>query len=378
MPEPTKRRHKDGTHTWETTCYLGRDAQGKRRRRRVTARTKDACVREAARVLTDAGRGDLPDPGAMTVAELGERWLATLGHISPNTRRRYAQHVRLHIVPAIGTVRLSRLSALHVEDFLAQQAASDLAPRTVGDHLTRLRQLCTAAVRWGLLARNPCDGARPPRVEPKEPAVWSPDDAQAFLAATVDDPLQPLWLVALATGLRIGELAALSWGDVELERGLLTVRRTMTKTIEGREILGSTTKSKRPRVVPLPEIAIVALRILRERWPGIGEAPVFATARGRRWRTDTLRARFAAACAAAGVPRLTPHGLRHSAKTWMEEAGLAAKALQAILGHTDVATTMRYGAVTPEMRRQVTAAMGSRLERREVSTEQDVSDAIPR
>jgi integrase len=287
-------------------------------------------------------------PEDLTVAEYLEGWLAGKRDVAASTRRQYTEHVRLHIVPVLGRFRLTDLRRSHVEAFVedrsrakslrAKKAGTLLGPSTVGKILTTLRSALSEAVPR-LIPDNPAAAVRPPRVEREPVRALTPDDARALYAALDKSWMLPIVRVLLGSGLRIGEAVALDQRDVH--DGWVGLRQSKT-TI---------------RAVRLSADADAAIHEVIRLAPRRGpREPVFFSPRPRRG--GMPRDRLAGSSVshalpklleAAGLGRLTPHGLRHGTATLMVAAGVHMRVVAEQLGHANPALTARtYSHVAPE------------------------------
>lgn len=252
----------------------------------------------------------------MTLAEYAPDWLRTMEPpvVRPSTYSFYRTLVEAHLAD-IGHHRVTRLTVPIVRALVERRQKQGYKPRTILAILDVLRMVLRQAMADGIVEQNVVELVRRPRLERKEAAHLTADEQQRFLAAAKDDDLFSLFVVALDTGLRRGELLALTWSDVV--DGTVVVREAKTAAGE--------------RVVPLSPRAQAALAAL-ERRPG------------RIWVANptTVTRRTAAICAKAGVRRLTTHGLRHTASTRMQEAGLPLEIRRRILGHTRGEMTLHY------------------------------------
>lgn len=163
---------------------------------------------------------------------LVERWLPAIAPtVRPSTRVSYEGHVTLHIVPALGHIRLDRLRPHDLNRLYAERAAAGLSPATIRRIHATLHRALRDAVRWGDATENPAAGGDPPRTTPgHDLATWAPAEVAAFLEAVEGDELEALWVVLVMTGMRRGEALGLKWHDVDLGRSLpfraaLTIRR---------------------------------------------------------------------------------------------------------------------------------------------------------
>ncbi len=213
--------------------------------------------------LCDRDRGMLPpDDGKISVASFLAKWLgAVKPSIKPKTYQQYEGIIRLHLIPPLGHLRLSTLRADQLQALYANKLAAGLSPRTVRLIHGIARHALADAVRWGLVPRNVADATTPPKPQPSEMHVWSPEQARAFLVGVSNDRLEALYRLALSCGLRIGELLGLRWEDVDLEDGRLQVRRTIQRLGKGTGLITGepkTAKGRRQIIMPAP--AVEALR----------------------------------------------------------------------------------------------------------------------
>jgi integrase len=230
-----------------------------------------------------------------------------------------------------------------------------------------LHKALKQAVRWGYMTKNPADDVDAPRVHTEEVHPLTRDEARRFLKVIRGDRLEALYVLALHTGLRQGELLALRWEDVDIEEKTLIVRRTITKD-GGKLLIGSTKTAKGRRTVKLTRDAAEALRehLTRqlEEIDGLGDyyqpgGLVFATMKGTLLNPSNLRKRsFAPLLVRAGLPHMTFHQLRHTAATILLLKNVNPKIVSEMLGHASIAITLdTYSHVLPNMQDSAVAAM---------------------
>ena len=361
------------------------DPDGKRRRRVVSSRSQADVRRALAELRVGLDRGLAP-PGPQTVAAFLDRWLETARpRIRASTWRGYQQCVRLYIVPAIGRRELVKLVPSDVEGMTAALIARGRAPRTAALARTVLRRALQDAQRDELVHRNAAALARPPRVPTRTLTpgrdYLEPEQLRALIAAARLHPLGPLVTLAASTGLRQGEILGLTWGDVDLDAGTLTVRRSMARTwtpAGERRALAEPKTTRSRRTIDLPRTAIAALErqkdvqaAQRERagsvWQDMDDL-AFTDEIGRPLHPSAvtghasagLRAAdgFHAILEAAGLPHVPFHGLRHSAATALLAAGIPLKVVSEQLGHSTITITAdRYAGVVSAQRREAADAM---------------------
>lgn len=357
-------RRQDGR--WEAAISLGNG-----RRRRFYGKTHGEVKRklvEAQKALQDG----LPLIGErQTAAVYLEAWLeATRPSVRPQTHRRYEQYVRLHAIPVIGRVPLARLSPLHLQRLYKDRQDAGLSPTSVRHLHAVLHRALGQAARWGYVARNVADLVSPPRVSRVQMCALSPEQSRALLQAAEGDRFEALYVLALSTGMRQGELLALKWADVDLDAGMLQVKSTLQRTPDGFAFLEPKTARSR-RQVALTRAAVAALRRHRAaqleerlRCPYWQDAElVFASEVGTPIEaTNLIRRSFHPLLAGAGLPRIRFHDLRHTAATLLLGQNVNVKVVSEMLGHSQIAITLDlYSHVTPTMQRDAVEALDAVL-----------------
>jgi integrase len=342
---------------------------GRRRRKKIHGETRA----EVARKLTEAlKRRDDGLPATIdkrTVGQFLAGWLdATKPTLKPGTYARYEQYVRVHAEPEIGSIPLSKLSPADLQALYAKRLAAGASPRTVG-HLHRvLHRAFGQAVRWDVLLRNPVERVDPPRVTRTPISTLKAEQARSLLDAAKGQRLEALYVLALTTGARQGELLALRWRDTDMERHSIQIRGSLRRSPDGFSI--GETKSSKSRRIELTATAVEALRRHRaaqnEERLRLGELwddhdLVFANELGRPIEAgNLLRRSFAPLLEAAACPRIRFHDLRHTTATLLLERGVPVKAVSELLGHASIGTTLDlYAHVTETMQRQIITTMES-------------------
>ncbi len=273
-----------------------------------------------------------------TLEEFKERFL-TYSANNNKPSQLYAKECTLknHLLPALGKTRLDRIGFPQAEQYKAQKLKSKLSPKTVNNHLAILRKLLAVAVEWGALQYIP--RIKLLRVPKPEFRFLSFEEAER-LVASAESEWAPMLTIALKTGMRIGELLALQWEDVDLVTGRVVVRRTLWNGQEG------TPKGGRNREVPLSEVAIAVLKKHRH----LRSHYVFCHADGSRLTHSEVKGVVEKTVRRAGIPQhLTWHSLRHSFASHLVMRGVPLKAVQELLGHATIDMTMRYAHLSPHI-----------------------------
>ncbi|MCH7617331.1 MAG: site-specific integrase [Chloroflexi bacterium] len=365
--------YKRRDNRWAATIHLGYE-NGKRKRRTFYSNTRQGAVKKLA-AAQRAVDGGLPLPSdTATVSTFLRHWLneSARPSVRPRTFQSYQMIVELHLVPALGRARLTRLAPDALETYMNGKLEDGLKPLTIRNHLAVLRRALNQALRWGLVQRNVASLVTPPRDRKQEVQPLSPDEARALLDAVKGDRLEALFGVALGLGLRQGEVLALAWDDVDLEDGTLSVRHTLQR-YDGAYHLDEPKTSRSRRTIALPRPLIEALRAhktqqVEERlragqaWDGNQWHLIFTTMVGKPLSGAVVTHRFQEILAAAGLPRQKFHDLRHAAASFMLVQGVAMRVVMEVLGHSSIAVTANtYSHVMPALQRDATDSVGKLL-----------------
>jgi integrase len=307
------------------------------------------------------------EAGSLKLGKYLDRWLPDIHNtVRQRTWERYEQIVRVHIKPALGRIKLKDLTATHARGLYREKLESGSSPRTVQYIHTTLRKALKDAVSDGLIPRNVADGIKAPRPKKKEINPLAPEQARAFLAAAHGDRFEALYVLALHCGLREGELLGLKWDDVDVESGMLLVRRTLSEPRTG--YVFEPPKNGKGRSIKLTRAATEALRghlgRQLEEIDGSGDdyqdqGLVFPSRRGTPMNAKNLTARsFKPLLKRSGLPNIRLHDLRHTCATLMLCEGVHIKLVQELLGHATVSITLdTYSHLLPGMGDETAWAM---------------------
>ncbi|WP_055699195.1 tyrosine-type recombinase/integrase [Streptomyces silaceus] len=363
-------QRKDGRY--EARVYVPQP-DGTRKRKTVYGATWEECD-EKRQELVRRDRQGIPTPSrSAKLSEWLPYWLAE--YIEPHRKRttyvKYEMHVRLYLVPLLGSRRLESLTTANVRQMVAKVTTQASAATAKEAHRV-LRTALTAACREELISRNVVQLVPAPRVEPRALNPWSLDQTLTFLEASRSDPLHTAFVLAVALGLRRGEILGLQWTDVDLERRTLTVRTTLNRG--GKDLYLDTTKNRRARMVPIPLMCVAPLRWQRLRQAQQRAAAgaewhdsdhVFTTRSGRPIEPRNLYRSFLRIAESAGLPKVRLHDTRHGCASLLFAAGVAPRTVMEILGHSQIAVTMNvYTHVSDGDRREAMGHMDRLLKRR--------------
>jgi integrase len=329
---------------------------GSRRTAPATFATKTDADRWVSAVETDMLRGTWVDDAAAKVpfGVYAKDWLASHPRIGPRWRETCERNLRLHLAP-LQQLALRDLSPSVVRHWYAEAMAGDGGRTSIAQSYRFLRAVLNSAVADSALARNPCQirGAGIDR------AVERPVATPAELAALIE-AIAPRYRAAVVLagwcGLRRGEVLALTRGDLDLDRGLVTVRRTRTELLSTADRFDAPPKTDAGyRTVAIPPHVMPLLAEHMETFAG--PERVFVGRSGEPMRGDALRLAFQRARAEVGLPQLRFHDLRHTGQTLAAETGASLADLMRRLGHSSMVAAKRYLHATDSRDRQIADAL---------------------
>jgi integrase len=234
------------------------------KRRYVSGKTREEVRQKLARAIADRDGGLVFDAGNFTAGEYLNRWLETSvkGSVRESTYRSYCRQVSRYVVPAKGSVKLKKLSAMHVQGMYSSMFDRVLSSRTVQYTHAVLHRALKQAVRWGLLPRNVCQDVDRPRLRREEMRPLDRGQVRRLLKTAQGERFEALYVLAVHTGMRPGGLLGLKWEDVDLDgnSGSLRVNRALSD--------GKLTEPKRKRSrrrIDLSAGSVATLKVHRKR-----------------------------------------------------------------------------------------------------------------
>lgn len=366
------RQLSDGTFV--ARISLGSDTEGNRVRKRITAETENQLRLKIAREQQRFSQQPryFIDAQRISLGAFLEEWLED--EVRPNTRLATYQlrerTCRNHIIPYLGQVRLADLEPAHVRGLLKNLRSQNIGGRTMQVVHATLSCALGIAVRDELLERNVAAIVERPKAVKRQKHILDEEQAKQLLELVKGDEYEALYVLALTTGLRQGELFALHWADVDLQRAAIRVRATLTEDEDGKLVRTDPKTESSRRIVDLPQIAVDALRDHRVRTEGF-DGYVFRDSAGgpmrksnflRRHFHPTLeRPRVCEVCKTSwmrdplercptcgsdrserGIPHITFHSLRHVANSILLAHGANVRLLADRLGHSTTRTTIEH------------------------------------
>lgn len=374
--EGTVRLRKDGR--WEGRIVIGYDENGLPKTKNVLAKTKGECI-EKLKALKSTITPDTPIKlkADMPFGEWLDYWYETYckPNARPATQRTYEGYIRLYLHPRLGSIPLNKVTTSDIQQMCTWMMTEARLDQKNGDsglsdsQVINCYSLCDRvlekAVAEKLIVRNPAKGCKLPPNRPNEMKVLSREDMQKVLIQAKEENYYELFLLEFATGLRLGELMALQWDDVNLVTGELRINKQVN--FVGSKLVISEPKTKaavRTLILP-PSVRKVLAEYktrVNSRWlfpsPKKEDLPIIPSAVSRRLHTLLEH---------AGCEQVRFHDLRHTFATNALAHGMDIKTLSTILGHVSSATTLNtYSHVTDEMRQRAAVKIDQGIAKAEV------------
>lgn len=353
--EGTISKRKDGR--WSARYFVW-TPDGQKRKTVYGKSRGEVAKKLAAAIAARDGRSPMAfDAEKVTVAEYLSTWLESKkNELAPSTFRKYEAMVHNRLVPALGSLKVSKMRPAHVEAYKARVLDEGLKPSTISYQMAVLSAALNRAVSWEVAIKNAASGVRRPKERGHKMRALSEPQAAALVEATEGTRREAFYRLAITIGPRHGEIKGLKWGDIDFDAARLTIERSVSTT-NGTE--WGTPKNGEARTVRLPKKVVASLKRHRK-------AQLEERAAARTWRDPELvfpntvgnvlshssvHQHLKRDLAVAGLPDVRFHDLRHTAATLMLRAGVPVHVAAGILGHKDPAMTLRrYAHVLSDMR----------------------------
>jgi integrase len=381
------RKRSNGSYA--IVIYRGKGPDGKKKYDWISVKGGlRAAQRERNRILAELQEGAYVDPSKLTVSQLLDRFMADYAKQScgAKTRELYAHTITAHLKPQLGHLLVSKVSPLHIQGFYSERLESGrkdgkggLSPVSVMHQHRLLHRVFELAVKWRLVPNNPVDAAESPRVEPAERPILDDEGVRKLLAAAEGTWLYLPILLAIATGMRRGEVLGLRWQDVDLDGEVLRVQQAAQRTQEtGLVFKDPKGRKKGKRNITLPDFIIPALRKEKARQAEL------RLSMGPAWQVNDLvicqddgtprlpsylSNTYTTLIKSLDLPRVTYHDLRHTSLSHLLKEGENILVVSERAGHANATITLKvYAHVLPEQHRESAARM-ARFMRRAVGDE---------
>jgi integrase len=367
--------------------WVGSVTLGTGKRKVFYGKTRKEVQEKLKIVLHEQQQGTLVTAAPQTVAQFLTDWLENTHRrrVRPRTYERYREAVYMHIIPSLGHYQLQKLTAQQVQALYTKKADEGLAPATIIYYHSVLHNALDMAVKWGLVSRNVCDLVSPPRKQRFEIQPLTVEQMQKLLTTVYGHKWEALFTLALATGMRRGELLGLKWQDINFAVGVLQVRRVLSRVptnMPEREHVYVEAEPKTQKSRRSVMIAPFALEALKKHRDGQLEAKlkagafwqeydyVFCTLHGTHLNPNHVVEEFKKLLNRARLPNIRFHDLRHSAATLLLSLGVHPKVVQELLGHSQISMTMDvYSHVLPGMQQDAMSKLDAALIKQESNDE---------
>ncbi len=331
-----------------------RDSVGKQRAKSIGTRKKEAEA-YVARMQVQVTDGTFRKIQKITFPQFAEQWIRdyAMVQVKPSTLLNYKSMLSNSLVPFFGNIPLASITTADVQRYVAQRLGAGKSPSTVQKALVLLKGMLKQGIEWDYLKVNPASAVKPPRKPHIEMDFLTPAEIPAFLDA-IEPKWRPLFFTAIFTGMRLGELLALQWSDVDWHSETIHVRRSVW---HGGFQEPKSQNSR--RTIGMSPMLIGVLKDYSEIAPASDDDLVFCTDEGGIIDDANLRHRvFESSLTKAGLRKIRIHDLRHTYASLLINQGENLKYVQRQLGHASITTTVdRYGHLMPDAQKDASARL---------------------
>ena len=360
----TIRKRSDGR--WEARYTLGIDPKtGKQIQKSVYGKTQKEVRQKLTAITAEIDDGTYMDIPRLKTADWLNTWVTEyIGNVKTSTRKSYQDHVRLNIIPYIGNVPLSKVTAAMIQQMYNElQTKKELSPKTIKNVHGVLHRALEQAQKMGYIRSDPLVAVTLPRIERKQIKPLEDEELSAFLKEIRGNPYELVYFVTVFTGLRQGEVLGLTWDCVNFEKQTLLINKQHGKKKGTREYCFSSLKNDRPRVIEAADGVMDALKkqqLRQQRWAARlkdgwdnPDNLVFTTETGRYLCNQTVYLAFKKIVRRLHLDATRFHDLRHTYAVNSLKSGDDIKTVQENLGHQTAAFTLDvYAHATNSMKRE--------------------------
>lgn len=347
----TIRKRSDGR--WEARYTLGIDPKtGKQIQKSVYGKTQKEVRQKLTAITAEIDDGTYMDIPRLKTADWLNTWVTEyIGNVKSSTRKSYQDHVRLNIIPYIGNVPLSKVTAAMIQQMYNElQTEKELSPKTIKNVHGVLHRALEQAQKMGYIRSDPLVAVTLPRIVRKQIKPLEDEELSAFLKEIRGNPYELVYFVTVFTGLRQGEVLGLTWDCVNFEKQTLLINKQHGKKKGTREYCFSSLKNDRPRVIEAADGVMDALKkqqLRQQRWAarlkdgwGNPDNLVFTTETGRYLCNQTVYLAFKKIVRRLHLDATRFHDLRHTYAVNSLKSGDDIKTVQENLGHQTAAFTL--------------------------------------
>ncbi len=370
---------KEGKHKgkWVAQVTIGKRPDGKPDRKTFYGKGRAEVKEKLKAIMDELAQGvNLQKQGVLTFGSWIQTWMDDYKKVSLrlSTWETYDRLIRIHIKPALETYTLRDLDTGHIQRLYNKMIENGSSSATVRK-VHQIIDSCLAKAKENrLIAWNPADSVELPKLESKKVRAMTTDEMTKFLSVLKLDVWGVGLLTLLGTGLRIGELLALEWPDIDLRKKIIHVKRAMMRTKAKGLVLGEPKTPRSVRDIPIPPYLAAAIRLYRIKQVkgrlASGEKYqdnnlVFCTSKGTKIIPRNFQRKYYKLRDDTGLPNdLNLHSLRHTYSTRLLEQGENMKTIGELLGHVHVDTTGRYTDVLPETKRKAADQINQLLKKK--------------
>lgn len=366
------RKRADGR--WEGRYIAGHDSAGKPIRKNVLGKSQAEVKDKLRKALDECQRIDFSRADDFTVESWLRLWYETYSkpNIREATQERYWNHIRFHIIPEIGKIKLTKLTGRQVQTMYnnvrdhgrvkrgpKDKRDSSLSPSYIRSLHRMLHMALERAAKEQLILRNPCDDVILPKVDRKEMKILKPENIKAYLEEADRRGVLSMMFLELCSGLRKGELIALLWTDLDIQNKTISISKQASRVKGGGVKVTVPKTNTSVRIEPIPQKAIDLLIAEHEKHPDnpyMFPSPVT----GGMYYPDAVNALNTKILKSLGLEHIRFHDLRHTFATMALQSGVDIRTVSGMLGHTDPGFTLRtYTHTTDPMQVKAAETIGS-------------------
>lgn len=367
MGGSVKKDLKNGTYYF--VIDIGIQPNGKRKQKRKRGfRKKEDAKAALNEVISELNKGTFIEPSKMLFSEVSIEWLeCRKREIRYSTYKTYNQVLDTHILPYLGNVKISKINQRLLNSFINEQYEKGYSKNYIAKQIAVLKLIFNFAVEESYLKHNPAKKLKKHEEKNTVTSVWTEAAAKTFLATARTSPYYAVYLIALATGLRKGEILGMRWDAVDFENSRIYVKQILTNDGKRLEIGAKTENSLRS--VEVSQNIMEELKSIKQKFNdkerlikgAFSENNlVISSSKGTPINPRNIGRNMDLLIQKAGLPRITFHCLRHTHATLLMEKGINMKVVSERLGHADIRTTMnRYTHVGQTLQKEAAEMMGS-------------------
>lgn len=366
-----------GGNSYRLSVVIGYESDGTPIRERKTVKAKNPTEARKKLTLFEAeilNERYFKAEEKMTLNAFYNEWLEKYandeGNLTPDTRQNYINILDKRILPKYGHMKLADIKTIHIVNFMndlkkdgkrLDGKKGTLSPSSIANCYRAFNNILSRATEWQLIKENPATAVKPPTIKVKKSDIYSKEELNQIFTVLDNYPFhwRVLIMLAISSGAREGEIAALEWKHINFEKSTVLIEQSLTEVI-GKGVKVKSTKNERYRVVSLPDPLLQMLKKLKihrtheklmvgDRWEWPDHFFIFANEFGRPIRPDSISQWWRRFIDKNKVKKIRFHDLRHTSATLLINEGVHAKVISERLGHADISTTMNiYGHVLSE------------------------------